>query len=292
MKKNYIAPELEYVELSLIDVILSSPTEGDVPIGGGDDPFNPDDDELEVDIDIISNDGDVLAELNKVNVLMRPIAGHLTDNAHAENTFWLTINTKGEELLKLLRSDVSLRTTLLTLNMVLDVDRIIEAIDGDVALEFTSAQATPESDNIHLKFDFKYASLIAQVANTDFLSGAPKWGSSFINVSTLSSTEYVVNIEPTPVHFGVKDKILYVGSDRGLITEGNAYLREQRSDIRGARFYATVNLSSIPLKSISILSNIYPNLKRLDVKMDDAGAFTFTIKASEGTNILRSLLSL
>ena len=47
MKKNYIAPELEYVELSLIDVILSSPTEGNVPIGGGDDPFNPDDDELD-----------------------------------------------------------------------------------------------------------------------------------------------------------------------------------------------------------------------------------------------------
>ncbi len=254
--------------------------------------MNPDDDELEVDIDIISNDEDVLAELNKVNTLMRPIAGHLTNNAHADNAIWLAINTKGEELLKLLRSDAGIRTTLLTLNLVLDVDRMIEAIDGDVALEFTSAKATPESGNINFNFDFKNASLTAQVANTDFLSGASKWGNRIINVTALSSTDYVVNIEPTPIHFGVKDKIFYVGSEPGLITEGNAYLREQRSDILGARFYATMNLSSIPLEPVSILSKIYPDLNRLDVKMNDAGEFTFTLKASDGTNILRTLLNL
>ena len=254
--------------------------------------LEPDDNELEVDIDIISSDEDVLAELKKLNKLMRPISGNLTDNAHAENAIWLAFNAKGEELLKLLRSNASLRTTLLTLNMVLDVDRMIEAIDGDIALEFTSAKATPESDNIHFNFDFKNASLTAEVANTDFFSGASKWGNRFLGVTTLSPTEYVVNIEPTPIHLGVKGKTLYVGSERGLVTEGNAYLRKQHSDISGARFYATLNLSSIPLEPISVLSKVYPDLNRLDVKMEESGQFSFTLKASEHTNILRTLLKL
>ena len=254
--------------------------------------IEPDDNELEVDVDIVSDDEEVKTELKKLNALMRPIDGRLTDNVHANNALWLAFNTKGEELLKLLRSNASVRTTLLTLNLVVDVDRMIEAIDGDVALEVTSVQATPESDNVRLNFDFKDARLTAQVANTDFLSGASSWGNSFIGVKALSPTEYVVNIEPTPIHFGVKDKTFYIGSERGLVTEGNAYLREQRSDIQGARLYATLNLSSIPLEPISILSKIYPDLNRLDVKMKEAGEFSFTLKASENTNILRSLLKL
>lgn len=31
MKKKYIAPKIEIVKLTLKDVILSSPTEGDIP---------------------------------------------------------------------------------------------------------------------------------------------------------------------------------------------------------------------------------------------------------------------
>ena len=254
--------------------------------------LEPDDNELEVDFDIISDDKDVQEKLKKINALMRPLNGSLTDNAHADNAIWLAFNTQGSELLKLLRSEATIRTMLLTLNLLVDVDRMIQAIDGDVALEFTSAKATPKSDNINFNFDFKNASLVAKVTNSDFLSGAASWGNSFIDVKALSPTEYVVNINPTPIHLGVKDKTLYVGSERGLVTEGNAYLRKQRSNIKGTRFYATLNLSSIPLEPISIFSNIYPDLNRLDVKMEEAGEFSFTLKASENTNIIRTLLNL
>lgn len=254
--------------------------------------IDPDDNELEVDLDIVTNDEEVKAELKKLNTLMRPIDGHLADKTHADHAIWLSFNTQGKELLKLLRSEPSIRTALLTLNLVVDVDRMIEAIDGDVALEVTSAKAIPEGENVRFNFDFKNISLLAQVANTDFLSGATSWGNAFIGVKALGATEYVVNIEPMPIHFGVKDKTLYVGSQRGIVTEGNAYLREQHSDIKDARFYATLNLTSIPLEPISILSQIYPDLNRLDVKMEDAGEFTFTLKVSENTNILRALLKL
>ena len=255
--------------------------------------LEPDDEELELDIDIISDDPDVQAELKKVNALMRPIAGRLVDNAHTQNALWMAVNTQGEELLKVLRSNASLRTTLLSLNFIVDVDRMIQAIDGDVTLELMSAKATPETvGNLQFSFDFKDAAFLAQVSNTDFLSGASSWGNTFINVTPLSSTEYVVNIEPSPIHFGVKNNTLYVSAECGLVTEGNAYLRNQRDDILGARFYATFNLSSIPLEPISILSKIYPDLNRLDVKMGDAGEFSFTLKASEGSNILRTFLRL
>lgn len=45
MKKLYIAPEMEMVTFTLKDVILNSPTEGDIPIVPG--SSLPDDSELQ-----------------------------------------------------------------------------------------------------------------------------------------------------------------------------------------------------------------------------------------------------
>lgn len=42
MRKNYIAPELEVVKITLKDAILSSPTEGSIPSQGGELPSNLD----------------------------------------------------------------------------------------------------------------------------------------------------------------------------------------------------------------------------------------------------------
>lgn len=254
--------------------------------------LDADDNELDLDINIVSNDEDVKAELQRFNQLMRPLNGSLVENAHADQAIWLAFNTKGEDLLKFLRSEPTIRTALITLNLVVDADRIIKAIDGDLAVEFTAAKASTASKDIRFDFDFKNARFTAQLANTDFLSGASSWGNSFLSVKALSATEYVVNYNPTPIYLGVKDKTFYLGSERGLSTEGNTYLRQQGSDLKGARFFATLNLSSIPLEPISFWSKLYPDLNRLDVKMEEAGEFTFTLKASDNTNILCTLLKL
>lgn len=47
MKKSYMIPEFEIVEFALRDVILSSPTEGDIPIEGNTEPVLPGD-ELDI----------------------------------------------------------------------------------------------------------------------------------------------------------------------------------------------------------------------------------------------------
>ena len=252
--------------------------------------MDADDNELEVDIDIVSDNEDVQAQLKKLNAVMRPLSGELTKNAHADNAIWLAVNTKGDELLKFLRAQPKVRTALFTINLIVDADRIIQAIDGDVAVEFISSKASPS--DIRFDFDFKNARLTAQVANTDFLSGASSWGNAFMDVQALSATEYVVKYSLSPIYLGVLDKTFYLGSERGLTTEGNAYLRQQLDDIRGARFFATLNLASIPLEPLSVWTKRYPDLNRLDVRMDEAGEFTFTLNASDTTNILRTLLGL
>lgn len=250
------------------------------------------DNKLVVDIDIVSEDEDVQAELKKLNALLRPISGELTQNAHADNAIWLAVNTEGQELLKILRAQPKVRTALLTLNLIVDADRIIQAIDGDVALEFISTKASPSTHDIRFDFDFKNAHLTAQVANTDFLSGASSWGNAFVDVQALSATEYVVKLSSSPIHLGVKDKIFYLGSERGLSTEGNAYLRQQLGDIKGARFFATLNIASIPLEPFTFFSRAFPDLDRLDVRMNQADQFVFTLSTSDNSNILRTLLHL
>ena len=242
------------------------------------------DNELELDAEIIPRNEDGEEELDYYNDLLRPIRASLMDHAHADNVLWMALNIEGKDLLELLRSNPTVRTALVAINLVMDVDRILEAIDGDVAVEITN------DGGIHPNFG---GSLTAQVEHTDFLSGASSWGNKYLRVQALSDTEYSLDIPEMPqVFFGVKDKIIHVGSERALPSEGNAYLREERSDIKGARFYATINLKALPYDPVPFSTELMQHFERLDIQMKRAGEFTFTLKASEDVHILKEALNI
>jgi len=243
--------------------------------------LDADGNELALNAEILPDNEDGEDELEELNKLFRPIQGSLTDYAHAESLFWMAVNLKGEDFLQLLRSHPTVRTALVAMNFVMDVDLILESIDGDIAVEIMNGGGLYANMG---------GSLTAQVVNTDFLKGAKSWGHDYLRVQPLSATEYLLEIPDMPLFFSVKDKTFHLGSERAMSTEGNAYLREERSDIQGARFYATIDLKSLPYEQAQLSSNIIRDIERLDVKMDRVGEFTFTLKAAEDTNILKKLL--
>lgn len=249
-----------------------------------------DDNELELEANVLAYSDAVKAELKRVSALFRPIKASFVDNTHAENVGWMTVNVQGEQLLDLLRSNPTVRTTLIALNLVFDLDRILRAVDGDVALEVTRA-TLPVRMSLS-DFRLKDLYLCAQVSNTDFLSGASSWGNALIGVQALSQQDFALNLGNQPLYFGVADKTFYLGSERGLAQEKNEYLRHERSDIKGARFFATFAVPGIihQLELGNSLPASFSQFQRLNIEMDEPGDFKIKLLAPEGTNLARAIL--
>ena len=92
-------------------------------------------------------------------------------------------------LVELLRSHTSTRTALVALNMILDLDQMLKAIDGDVALELLSPASILSGFKLSDISDF---CLTAELSNTDFMERASTWGNDFIQVNALTDNEYRV----------------------------------------------------------------------------------------------------
>ena len=249
-----------------------------------------DDNELELEAEVLAEGEDVKAELKRLNDLLRPVKGTLTDYAHAENVAWLAVNVEGTTLLDALRSNNSVRMGLLALNFAFDLDRIIRAVDGDVALELTNVSSLLSGIGLDTPPGGFYVT--AQVENTDFLNDAAAWGNNLFGVQALSQQDFALNLGVTSYYFGVQDKTFYLGATQGLAQEKNEFLSRERSDIRGNRLYATFAIPSLlnQLGSRTSLPPVLSRFERLNIEMERAGEFKLKLIAPRGTNIARELL--
>jgi len=246
-----------------------------------------DDNELELEADVIAKSANVEEQMKRLNRLLRPVKGALLDHAHADNVVWMAANLQGNDLLDALRSNQSVRTALIALNLVFDLDKIIRAIDGDVALELTSADAFRALD-----FQVKDFCLTAQVADTYFLRDASSWGNQLFGVRSLTPQDFALNLGTSSLFFGVDDHTFYLSSDRGLPTAGNDDLSRQRGDIKGARFFATIALPQLfrQLDADDELPAAFRQFERLSLTMEEVGEFKLKLIAPRGMNIARELL--
>ena len=243
--------------------------------------------ELKLEADVLAESPEVKDELKRLGQLMRPLRGQLIDYAHADHVAWLAVNVEGSTLLDALRSNPTIRAALVALNLIVDADRIIRAVDGDVAIELTGSPSLYSRNFSDFQIQNMYVT--AKVAHTDFLDGATSWGNSFIGVQTLTPTDFALNLGTSTSYFGVKDKIFYFGSRQGLSDEGNRYLQDERSDIRQARFFATFDLPALTSSDMRIPLDL-SRFERVNIVMEDAGEFKLKLIAPEGCNIAREIL--
>ena len=131
---------------------------------------------------------------------LSPIKGSLIGLEPEEPFVWACVNMRGEELLLQLRQVPLFRTALLALNMCVDADMMMKAIDGDVTL------AIPQAGGRHVDF-----LLTATLDNTDFLANAGDW-----SVTRRGRTDFVTTQYGANVFFGVRDDKLYIASSERL----------------------------------------------------------------------------
>ena len=244
---------------------------------------------LEMDADIIPVSEEVKEELERIEDLLRPINGEQMEYAHSKNLFWLALNVEGKTLHDMMRSNSSVRTTLFGLNFVIDADRIVQTVDGDVTVELTSANSLLNGD----ASAFKDIHVTAKVDNTDFLDGASAWGNRIAKVHALTPSDFVLSTGGQQFFFGVTDNIFYVAPHHGLKKEGNAYLNEKRFDIKGSRFFASMALKQLSESNLTRQYGVPVDLgdfERLNISMNDGGEFMLELVSPKGTNIAKQLL--
>ena len=133
--------------------------------------------------------------------LLQPVQGELAGIGPKNPIFWMCLNVKGETLLEALRKQPQLRTALLGLNMVVDADMILKAIDGDVMI------VLPRIDTLQPE-----VLLTATLSNTDFLKNAGDWD----NVTKRGESDFFASYEGVDTYFGVRNGLLYLTNSQKL----------------------------------------------------------------------------
>lgn len=252
--------------------------------------------ELELNAKILAQTDGVKEKMLQLNKALRPLTAKNIENTHANNVAWMAMNIEGKSIVTFLRSRTSTRTALIALNIILDLDQILQAIDGDIALELMSPVSVARGLNLSDIQDF---CLTAELSNTDFMRFSSRWGNDYIRVNALSTDDLSIHISDAELFFGAKDKHLYFSNAQGLPAEGNAYLREQRDDIDDCRFYATffapalisALVSEAATNGLDIsLPLALQQFQRLNIMMKEAGELHLSLIAPEGLNIARELI--
>ncbi|MBO7119063.1 MAG: DUF4836 family protein [Bacteroidaceae bacterium] len=192
--------------------------------------------------------------------LLQPIKGNLSGIGPADPIFSLSTNLNGEKLLELLRKQPQLRTALLGLNLVIDADMILKAIDGDVSIVVPTLDTRkPE------------VLLTATLANTDFLKNADNWK----DVRKMDASNFVASYEGIDTYFGVKNGLLYLSSSQRLVDNACEKTDVSLPNAKGKRMLVSVNAGQI-IKNYPAIAMMFVAMPQLRESVEAIDGITLS----------------
>ncbi|MCR4994131.1 MAG: DUF4836 family protein [Bacteroidales bacterium] len=249
----------------------------------------PDENELTVEAEILPKSSAAKVTLKAIEESLRPIKGELFDYTHEGAVASISLNMQGKNLLEALRSVRAVRTALVGLNLVFDIDHIISSIDGDIVVEEMNPDVSLMKMNVSMLGD---VNLLAHLGSTDFLGRAGTWGNSLVGVKQLSPSDFSLSFTGDPLYFGVNDEIFYFSGRQGLKREGKTFLPRHAAEIRGERFFANFKASVLfrQLGLASILPSAFDQVEQVRLEMEQPNRWELTLEAPEGIHLTRLLL--
>ncbi|MBQ5871237.1 MAG: DUF4836 family protein [Bacteroidaceae bacterium] len=227
--------------------------------------------------------------IDKLDMPMSPIEGNLIHMEPKEPFAWIAFNTKGEDLLPNLRQEPRLRSALLALNMCVDADMMIKAIDGDVSI------ALPKADMNNPDFI-----LTAMLSNTEFLKNAEDW-----EVNRRSTTDFSITQNGFSVYFGVREQKLYIASSEELAnkacqeTEAEDFQEESKGKYLTAsldtdelleQMFSTPSLMSL-MFTMPQIREVADAFERVTITADSPQSFELSIETDEPVKDIISKIS-
>lgn len=218
---------------------------------------------------------------------LRPIDAEMLPACIDDPLFRAVVNVDGENVLSKLRENPIIRTVLVGLNLCIDTDMMIKAIDGDVLLEFAGHSASSPAF---------VAS--AKIKNKEFLKNAKEWcsGSSTFGYScqAFDDNNFVLQNGRDKFFFGVHDDFLYLSSDNGKTLLFSTPQSEKnislvREQAQGKRIYASIDyekmLSYLTFPGLNIQSsNANNGLDHINVSATDFRHIQYELTTREKTS--------
>lgn len=252
--------------------------------------------EITLDLSFTSSDPDFHETLDEIGDLLKPIEADLVPYAGASPLLWTTANVDGDDVLELLRSFPDVRVLLVMLNTIVNADAIIDDVDGDISIEIPAASPTGRG--------LPDITLLARLDDeADSFREAPYWLSSAAalagyELTQRSPTDFRLRAEGADLCFGMSDGLFYLSTsdshamipDKKLV---QGYIADRVSDIRGKRFYATLDITALGpniLASLPGAASLLGRMQRAEMYMPDVNRFHLSIIAPEGTNVARTLI--
>lgn len=263
---------------------------GDLPLGDLDvmAGFTAHKDRMSLSLGLSSENKSVNKQLDKFNDVLDKIDGDLVKTTPPNSLFHIEMGVDGEDLLKLLRENKILRTALLAVNMVIDFDKILKSIDGDVALTCLDFA----SDMPNLMFQ-------AKLDSDNFMKDVSDWNDASTEAMGLSfysqgKNNAVCIYGGLPVYFGTRDKRLTISNTEALV-KAEAYADVQKkfaSDMKGCRIYAMLNLSKLkPVLAVFSPAAVQylDNFDRVTLRVTDVREIRLDLITRDGVDILKEL---
>lgn len=182
-------------------------------------------------------------KMKALDDLSRQIHGDFIPYAAPNTLVWLGTNVKGDKLMTLMSEMPSLRLYLMAMNNVMDVERMLKTINGDLAFTVTM-EKTP------------VVSMQAHMENLSFMDDADYWISAARNSGSYRFERVGEDLYcmSTPakkdLYLGLKDKDVILSTDRAdmdRLQQGKKQnlLEPYEKDIKNSKFYLWANMGGL-----------------------------------------------
>lgn len=214
-----------------------------------------------------SFDKDVNDALKSAQKTYRPITGEFSD-VYGQSFMTMYTNVDGSKYLQLLRSDKGMRAMLAGLNTLIDADKMIKSINGDVIIRYN-----PGADGKEKSAD--YYQLKAHLCGNDFMKDVGYWQKSLPAGASLrlipGTTAYRLHGDEMGLDFSATPTRLIMTSDISQPETGKARLKPT-IDAKGHRFIIYINPDASKSPTVSAIMSV------LSPVLGNIGGIVYTVK--------------
>lgn len=208
---------------------------------------------------------------------------------------WACLGVKGSWLLDQLKQDDQAKMLLVALERAIDVEAILRAVDGDVAItlpkDFSGKQM--------LSQDFM---LTAKVDNKDFMKDVDYWRDTMkeygMSMTQAKDNHFVLKMPEYTLNWGLDGDDVYFASAK-MFAANNISKRSQLLDplsdeIKKQQLYVFVDLENLlsdtPLQ-LGIVNKVMGQMKSLTLKSRSSNSVELTVEIKDSSvNFLKALL--
>lgn len=219
--------------------------------------------------------------ISQFDDILKPLDGSMLTAAPANSMLHFEIGLKGDKLLRTLRENKVIRTILLMLNNVFDLDMILNSIDGALAFTWPKIEADP----------------ILQVKLSDdkFMQNVASWNDAISRAAGFQfyaqdKHRAMLTYNGKPFYFTSNNDMLTISTSEAMANStGHHDIAYKFADeVKGQRLYASIDFSKITNKYMRN-SESYKFLnafQRLTISAKNSENLQFQLVLNDGVNLL------